>query len=164
MTQQEAPRVVSKAGIELPAPVAHALTRFDEVSRRILLAQAFGWAIGAKFQAQMLGSAEMQKTMKSAMGYDHMDAPSKTKVDDLIKEYIAVVGDPRLDRAALDAKLRELNKNAENTEVNFPALNWKGLIRHVPPQGSRDVLLGVDGAGWAGLRPAFDVLDVSLGT
>lgn len=128
------------------------------------LAQAFGWAIGAKFQAQMLGSAEMQKTMKSAMGYDHMDGPSKTKIDDMIKQYIAVVGDPRLDRAALDAKLRELNNNAENTEVNFPALNWKGLIRHVPPQGSRDVLLGVDGTGWAGLRPAFDVLDASMGT
>ncbi len=128
------------------------------------LAQAFGWAIGAKFQAQMLGSAEMQKTMKSAMGYDHMDGPSKTKVDDMIKDYIAVVGDPRLDRAALDAKLRELNDKAEKTEVNFPALNWKGLIRHVPPQGSRDVLLGVDGTGWAGLRPAFDILDASMGT
>ncbi|MCC7073295.1 MAG: hypothetical protein IT383_18390 [Deltaproteobacteria bacterium] len=128
------------------------------------LAAAFGWAIGAKFQAQMLGSAEMQKTMKDAMGYDHMDPPSKTKVDNMIKEYIAVVGDPRLDRAALDAKLRELNDKAEKTEVNFPALNWKGLIRHVPPQGSRDVLLGVDGTGWAGLRPAFDILDKSMGT
>lgn len=128
------------------------------------LAQAFGWVLGAKFQAQMLGSAEMQKTMKGAMGYDHMDAPSKTKVDDMIKEYIAVVGDPKLDRAALDTKLRDLNTRAENTEVNFPALNWKGLIRHVPPQGSRDVLLGVDGTGWAGLRPAFDVLDASMGT
>lgn len=128
------------------------------------LAQAFGWAIGAKFQAQMLSSAEMQKTMKGAMGYDHMDGPSKTKVDNMIKDYIAVVGDPRLDRTALDAKLRELNKTAENTEVNFPALNWKGLIRHVPPQGSRDVLLGVDGTGWAGLRPAFDILDSSMGT
>ena len=128
------------------------------------LAQAFGWAIGAKFQAQMLTSPEMQKTMKGAMGYDHMDGASKTKVDDIIKEYVAVVGDPRLDRAALDAALRGLNDKAEKTEVNFPALNWKGLIRHVPPQGSRDVLLGVDGAGWAGLRPAFDVLDASMGT
>lgn len=128
------------------------------------LAQAFGWVVGAKFQAQMLSSPEMQKTMKGAMGYDHMDAPSKAKVDDLIKEYIAVVGDPKLDRAALDAAIRGLNDKAGQTEVNFPALNWKGLIRHVPPQGSRDVLLGVDGTGWAGLRPAFDILDASMGT
>lgn len=129
------------------------------------LAGAFGWAVGAQFQAKMLESPEMQSTMKKAMGYDYMDAASKTKVDNLIKEYIGVVGNPRLDRAALDAELAKLNDKSSKTEVNFPPpLDWKGLITHVPPQGSRDVLLGVDGAQWQGLRPAFDVLDASLGT
>jgi hypothetical protein len=128
------------------------------------LAGAFGWAVGAQFQAKMLASPEMQGTMKKAMGYDHMDAPSKAKVDEMIKEYTAVVGNPRLDRAALDVEIAKLNEKASKTEVNFPALNWKGLITHVPPQGSRDVLLGVDGADWKGLRPAFDILDASMGT
>jgi hypothetical protein len=128
------------------------------------LAGAFGWAVGAQFQAKMLESPEMQSTMKKAMGYEAMDAPSKAKVDEMIKEYTAVVGNPRLDRAAFDAEIAKLNDKAAKTEVNFPALNWKGLITHVPPQSSRDVHLGVDGAAWEGLRPAFDILDASMGT
>jgi hypothetical protein len=128
------------------------------------LAGPFAWAVSAQVQEKMIESKGMQDTMKKAMGYQAMDAPSKTKVDALIKKYMAVVGDPKLDRAALDKKLEELNDEAKKTEVNFPSLNWKGLITHVPSQGSRDVLLGVDGAQWSGLRPAFDVLDKSLGT
>ncbi len=128
------------------------------------LAGAFGWAVSANFQEKMIESSQMQDTMRHAMGYDHMDAPSQKKVDDLIKKYEVVVADPHLDRAALDAKITALNKEAANTEINFPSLNWKGLIRHVPPQGSRDVLLGVAGASWPGLRPAFDILDKDLGT
>lgn len=128
------------------------------------LAAGFGWAVSAQFQAKMIESPEMQSTFKKAMGFDAMDAPSQAKVDVLIKEYTAVVGNPRLDRAALDAELQKLNAKSAATEVNFPALNWKGLITHVPPQGSRDVLLGVDGTDWKGLRPAFDILDASLGT
>lgn len=129
------------------------------------IAGAFGWAVAAQFQAKMLESPEMQSTMKKAMGYDYMDTPSKAKVDDMLKQYIAVVGNPRLDRAALDVEINKLNEIATKTEVNFPPpLDWKGLITHVPPQGSRDVLLGVDGADWKGLRPAFDILDSSLGT
>jgi hypothetical protein len=128
------------------------------------LAGAFGWAVSAQFQGKMIESPEMQKTLKEAMGYKAMDPPSQAAVDNLIKKYTAVVSDPRLDRAALDAKLRELDDEAAKTPVNFPALNWQGLVTHVPPQGSRDALLGVDGHVWHGLRPAFDILDKALGS
>lgn len=128
------------------------------------LAGGFGQAVAAQFQAQMIGSKEMQETMKGAMGYQQMDPASQAKVDDLIKKYAAVVGDPKLDRATLDQKIQALDAEAARLEVSFPALQWKGLITHVPPQGSRDVLLGVDGTRWEGLRPAFDILDSSLGT
>ncbi|MBI3829860.1 MAG: DUF4175 family protein [Planctomycetes bacterium] len=43
MTELEPPPVLPQTGLELPAPVARALTRFAAVTRRLMLYQAFGW-------------------------------------------------------------------------------------------------------------------------
>jgi hypothetical protein len=148
---------------QVQAAVMQAAQQFAASTPLPQIGAMFGWAVGAQFQAQMLKSPQMQETMKHAMGHHLMDAASQKAVENLIEEYAKVVGNPTLDRAALDAEIRKLNEKAEQTKVKFPSLNWEGLIRHVPPQGSRDVLLGVDGHSFAGLRPAFDIIDKQMG-
>lgn len=56
MTELEPPPALPQADLELPAPVARALTRFAAVSRRIMLFQAFGW-VAATLLAGFIATA-----------------------------------------------------------------------------------------------------------
>jgi hypothetical protein len=114
-----------------------------------------------QMQAGLLASPEMQETIKGAMGYRYMDQASKGRVDGMITEYMGVVSDDKLTPETFNAKLLELDKNAEQLEVRYEAVDWKGLIRHTPPHARQAVFAGILGYTAAGNRPAFEILAAS---
>jgi hypothetical protein len=138
------------------------------------VAKALGWALSAGVQKSVLSSTGMRDTIKKSAGYDHMDAPSQKRFHEMLdgwtdasgtkqRGFIDVVGDPTLSREQLNAELERLNDVAARENVNFSALSWQGLIRHVPPQGSRDYFLGVSGTNFLGLRPIAQVVSREAG-
>jgi hypothetical protein len=138
------------------------------------VAKGLGWALAAGVQKSVLASDGMRETLHKSAGWHHMDDASKKRFDEVLdgwtdasgakqRGFIDVVGDPTLSRDQLNAELARLNDVASKAEINFPDLDWKGLIRHVPPQSSRDYFLGVHGQAFLGLRPIAQVVSQDVG-